>query len=412
MRPIYLDYAATTPAEPAVIETMLQYLGPDANFGNPASETHLHGVQAKHAVETAREQVANLLGAYPDEIIWTSGATEATNLAIKGSVKLSGTDHIVTASTEHKATLDTCGYLEELGVPITYVPPGPSGEISPDAIRKSLRPETKLVTLMHVNNETGVVTDIEAIAGIVVQHGALFHVDAAQSAGHLAIDTKKTPVSLLSISGHKIYGPKGVGVLFARRGVRQRLQPLIHGGAHEDGLRSGTLPTHQITGIGKAAEIVAQRQDTDQQHQYETAEILLRGISEAGNVTINGGSACRVPGIVNLTVHGVAAEALIAATPELSFSQGSACNATSDEPSHVLVAMGLNDDQAHETIRLSVGRFTTARDADRAGKGEEASPQGLGSYHLLAQPDAPGSAGQIVGHHLDGQPGGVGGEAS
>ena len=368
MRPIYLDYAATTPAEPAVIEAMLQYLGPDANFGNPASETHLHGVKAKHAVEAAREQVADLLGAYPDEIIWTSGATEATNLAIKGSVKLNGAGHIVTASTEHKATLDTCGYLEELGVPITYVPPGPSGEINPDAIRKSLRPETKLVTLMHVNNETGVITDIDTIAGIVAEHGALFHVDAAQSAGRLTIDARQTPVSLLSVSGHKIYGPKGVGVLFARRGVRQCLQPLLHGGAHENGLRSGTLPTHQIAGMGRAAEIASQRLETDELHQHETAETLLRGVAEAGKVTINGRSACRVPGIVSLTIHGVTAEALIAATPELSFSQGSACNAANDEPSHVLVAMGITEDDAHETIRLSVGRFTTARDADRAGK--------------------------------------------
>ena len=368
MRPIYLDYAATTPVEPAVIETMLQYLGPDADFGNPASETHLHGVQAKHAVETARGQVADLLGAHPDEIIWTSGATEATNLAIKGSVKWDGTDHIVTASTEHKATLDTCGYLEEMGVPITYVPPGPSGEISPDAIRKSLRPETKLVTLMHVNNETGIVTDIDTIAGIVAEHGTLFHVDAAQSAGRLAIDTQHTLISLLSVSGHKIYGPKGVGVLLARRGVRQRLQPLIHGGAHENGLRSGTLPTHQIAGMGRAAEIASQRLETDKLHQHKTAEILLHGVAEAGNVTINAHSAWKVPGIVSLTVHGVTAEALIAATPELSFSQGSACNAASDEPSHVLVAMGVTEDDAHETIRLSVGRFTTATDAARAGK--------------------------------------------
>lgn len=368
MRPIYLDYAATTPAEPAVIETMLQYLGPDATFGNPASETHLHGLQAKHAVETGREQVADLLGAHPDEIIWTSGATEATNLAIKGSVELSGAGHVVTAATEHKATLDTCGHLEKIGVPVTYVAPGPNGEISPEAVRNSLRPETTLVTLMHVNNETGVVTDIDTIAQIVAEHGALLHVDVAQSAGRLAVDTRQTPVSMLSVSGHKIYGPKGVGALFVRRDIRQLIQPLIHGGAHENGLRSGTLPTHQIAGMGKAAEIVSLRLDTDQERQHEMMQVLLRGIAEAGDISVNGDPVYRVPGIVNLTVHGVAAEALIAATPELSFSQGSACNASSDEPSHVLLAMGLTDDHAHETIRLSVGRFTTDQDADRAGK--------------------------------------------
>lgn len=367
MRPIYLDYAATTPAEPAVIETMVQYLGPDTIFGNPASETHLHGIEAKNAVDVARQQVANLLGAHPDEIVWTSGATEATNLAIKGTVQQGRPSHIVTASTEHKATLDTCSYLEEWGIPITYVPPESSGEISPDAIRRSLRPETTLVSLMHVNNETGVSTDVDSIARIVAEHGALFHVDAAQSAGRLPIDTSNMPVSLLSVSGHKIYGPKGIGVLYARRNVRQFLQPQIHGGAHENGLRSGTLATHQIAGMGMAAEIAAQRLEADWQHQHEMMDILLREIAKADNITVNGATARRIPGIVNLTIHGVAAEALIAATPELSFSQGSACNAHSDEPSHVLIAMGLNPDQARETVRLSVGRFTTAKDANQAG---------------------------------------------
>ena len=367
MRPIYLDYAATTPVEPAVIEVMLQYLGPNSTFGNPASETHVHGIAAKHAVEVAREQAAHLINAHPDEIIWTSGATESTNLAIKGTVQQGQPSHIVTASTEHKATLDTCDYLQEAGVSITYVAPEPNGEISADAIKQSLRPETVLVSLMHVNNETGVVTDIDAIAQIVAEHGALFHVDAAQSAGHLNIDTRKTPVSLLSVSGHKIYGPKGIGVLYVRRNVRQSIQPQIHGGAHESGLRSGTLPTHQIAGMGKAAEIAAQRLEADWQSQQETMDILLHEIAKTDNITVNGDTAHRVPGIVNLTVHGVAAEALIAATPELSFSQGSACNAHSDEPSHVLIAMGLNPDQARETVRLSVGRFTTAKEANRAG---------------------------------------------
>ena len=220
---------------------------------------------------------------------------------------------------------------------------------------------------MHVNNETGVATDVGSIARIVAEHGALFHVDAAQSAGRLAIDTNSMPVSFLSVSGHKIYGPKGVGVLYARRNVRKFLQPQIHGGAHENGLRSGTLPTHQIAGMGKAAEIAALRLEADWQHQQEMMNILLSGIAEADNITLNGANAHRIPGITNLTVHGVSAEALIAATPDLSFSQGSACSTNSDEPSHVLIAMGLKSNQARETVRLSVGRFTTAREATQAG---------------------------------------------
>lgn len=368
MRPIYLDYAATTPVEPAVVEIMLRYLGPDSAFGNPASETHLHGVEAKHAVEQAREQVANLINAHPDEIIWTSGATEATNLAIKGAVQPGQPGHIVTASTEHKATLDTCAHLQEYGVSVTYVPPQPNGEISPESIKQSLRPETVLVTLMHVNNETGVVTDIDAISRIVAEHGALFHVDAAQGAGRLSLDAKRTPVSLMSISGHKIYGPKGIGALYANREIRQLLRPQIHGGAHENGLRSGTLPTHQIAGMGKAAEVTAQRLEADRRHQREAMDTLMGRIIPSEDLTINGATACRVAGIISLTVQCVAAEALIAATPELAFSQGSACNAHSDEPSHVLTAMGLTVEQAGETIRLSVGRFTSAQDASNAGK--------------------------------------------
>lgn len=291
MRPIYLDYAATTPAEPAVVETMLQYLGPDTAFGNPASETHLHGVEAKRAVENAREQVADLLNAYPDEIIWTSGATEATNLAIKGISLSQKSTHIITATTEHKATLDTCAYLQEIGVSVTHVSPGSNGEISPDSIRQSLLPETKLVSLMHVNNETGVITDIDAIAKIVAEHGVLLHVDAAQSAGRLSIDTKKTPVGLISVSGHKIYGPKGVGILYARRGIRHLIQPQIHGGSHENGLRSGTLPTHQIAGIGTAAAITTQKLEKDQQHQRETTDILLSGMAPIKGLSINGANA-------------------------------------------------------------------------------------------------------------------------
>ena len=368
MSPIYLDYAATTPVEPVVVETMLRYLGPDSIFGNPASETHLHGVEAKHAVERAREQVGDLLNAHPDEIIWTSGATEATNLAIKGTVQPGQPSHIITAATEHKATLDTCAYLQEVGVSVTYVPPQSNGEISPEAIRQSLRPETSLVSLLHVNNETGVVTDIDAIARIVSEHGALFHVDAAQSAGRLSIDTRKTPVSLMSVSGHKIYGPKGIGALYANRETRQLLRAQIHGGAHENGLRSGTLPTHQIAGMGKAAEVTAQRLESDQLHQREAMETMMGRIAPSGDLTINGATACRIAGIVSLTVRGVSAEALIAATPELSFSQGSACNAHSDEPSHVLTAMGLTAEQAGETIRLSVGRYTSTPEAANAGK--------------------------------------------
>ena len=369
MRPTYLDYAATAPADPAVVQIMLQYLDPSSDFGNPASSTHAYGQRAHAAVEMAREQVAALISCEPDEIIWTSGATEASNLAIKGIAQSNPTQptHIVTSIIEHRATLDTCGFLQNLGVDVTYVYPDRTGTISPSAIIKALRPETRLVTLMHVNNETGTITDIESIAEAVAEHGAFLHIDAAQSLGRLGINTRSMPIDFMSLSGHKIYGPKGIGALFASRRSAADLRPLIHGGGHERGIRSGTLATHQIAGFGKAADLVAENTEEDRERAALSTDALLKGIQAAAEVQINAEESSRVPGIVSLLVRGVDSESLLALAEDVAFSNGSACTSKDIEPSHVLLAIGLTEEEARQTIRLSVGRFTTPEESRKAG---------------------------------------------
>lgn len=370
MKSIYLDYAATTPADPQVIDLMLKYLGKDDDFGNPASDSHIYGHQSRAAVERAREQVADLIAAHPDEIIWTSGATEASNLAIKGVIEKSGNGkpHIITSALEHKATLDTCQYLEGKGISVTYLRPAPNGSIAPQSVAEALRPSTMLVSLMHVNNELGTISDIASIGEIIAETDALFHVDAAQSGCRLPLDTAKMKIDLVSLSGHKMYGPKGIGVLYVNRRCYNRLTPQIHGGGHELGFRSGTLPTHQIVGMGKAAELVAAKSAKEQKEQAGYTKDLLEAVKGAGNIGLNGEDAPRVPGILNLTIKGVEAEAIIATVPELAFSYGSACTSQSVEPSHVLLGIGLAEEQARQSIRLSIGRFTTGREIKTAGK--------------------------------------------
>lgn len=370
MKAIYLDYAATTPADPLVVELMLHYLGKDDDFGNPASDSHRYGHRSRAAVERAREQIADLIAARPEEIIWTSGATEANNLALKGVIEKSGNakPHIITSALEHKATLDTCHYLAGKGVAVTYLHPDSNGSIPPQSVAQALRPNTALVSLMHVNNEIGAISDLSAIGEIVAETDALFHVDAAQSCGRLPPDTAQTKVDLASLSGHKMYGPKGIGVLYISRRCYNRLAPQIHGGGHELGFRSGTLPTHQIAGMGKAAELVVAKAPSERKEQAGYAERLLKAVSEVGDIRLNGANAPRVPGILNLTIKGVEAEALIATVPELAFSYGSACTSQAIEPSHVLLGLGLVEEQARQSIRLSLGRFTTDGEIETAGK--------------------------------------------
>ena len=371
MEQIYLDYAATTPVDPEVVETMLRYLGVNDDFGNPASDTHSFGQRARTAVETAREMLASLLNASPDEIIWTSGATEASNLAIKGVVqgyRRGGTPHVVTSAIEHRATLDTCRFLQDHGVEVTFVMPDRSGTISPAAVMDALRPETRLVTIMHVNNETGTITDVVGIAEAIAEHPALFHIDAAQSLGRLAIDTLRAPIDLASLSAHKIYGPKGIGALYASRRCVDIIVPQIHGGGQERGLRSGTLATHQIAGFGKAAELVSNIREDDSQHQARVAGILLNEVLSAGDVHLNAQASQRVPGILNLLVSGVESEALIVATEGVAFSNGSACTSREIEPSHVLTSIGLPEVAARQSVRLSVGRFTSDLEVRQAGR--------------------------------------------
>lgn len=370
MKAIYLDYAATTPADPLVIETMLQYLGKDTHFGNPASDSHTYGHQSRTAVELAREQLAELIGSYPDEIIWTSGATEANNLAIKGAIENSSTTtpHVITSALEHKATLDTCQYLENKGASVTYLGPSDDGSISPESVKEALRPDTVLVSLMHVNNEIGTITDVDAIARIVAETDALFHIDAAQSAGRLKINALQISPDLISVSSHKIYGPKGIGALRIGRHCYNRIAPQIHGGGHEMGFRSGTLPTHQIAGMGKAARLMTTNIEKEQKQQSNHAKNLLQTTREVGDVSLNAQNAPRVPGIISLNIKGVEAEALISTLPELAFSYGSACTSQSIEPSHVLLGIGLTTEQAYQSIRISMGRFTTAKEVEKASQ--------------------------------------------
>ncbi|GIX22667.1 MAG: cysteine desulfurase IscS [Gammaproteobacteria bacterium] len=365
---VYLDYAATTPVDPRVAEAMCACLTGDGVFGNPASRSHEYGRRALEKVETAREQVAALVGADPREIIWTSGATESDNLAIKGAAHFYRNKgrHLVTVKTEHKAVLDSMRQLEREGYRVTYLAPQPDGLVDPEALRAALRPDTVLVSIMHVNNEIGVIQDIAALGAVCHEHGVLFHVDAAQSAGKLPIDLDALPVDLMSFSAHKVYGPKGVGALYVRRKPRVRLEAQIHGGGHERGMRSGTLPTHQIVGMGAAFALAGAEMERDLAHARALRRRLLGGFAELPGVYLNGHPERCLPGIVNLSFDYVEGESLLLGVRPLAVSSGSACTSASLEPSYVLRALGRDNPLAHSSLRFSFGRFTREADIDFA----------------------------------------------
>ena len=364
--PIYLDYAATTPVDPRVAEKMVQYMSVDGIYGNPASRSHKFGWEAEEAVDEARQHVADLIKADPREIVWTSGATESDNLGIKGAAHFYGKKgkHIITVKTEHKAVLDTTRQLEREGYEVTYLDVKDDGLIDLDAFKDALRDDTIVVSIMHVNNETGVVQDIDAIGEMCRERKIIFHVDAAQSAGKLPIDVQNTKVDLMSISGHKMYGPKGVGVLYVRRKPRVRLEAQIHGGGHERGMRSGTLPTHQIVGMGEAARIANEDMTKDNERIISLRERLWAGVNDMEEVYLNGHEEQRVAGIINISFNFVEGESLIMALKDLAVSSGSACASASLEPSYVLRALGRDDELAHSSIRFSIGRFTTEEEID------------------------------------------------
>ncbi|POC16925.1 IscS subfamily cysteine desulfurase [Vibrio vulnificus] len=366
--PIYLDYSATCPVDPRVAEKMVQCMTMDGNFGNPASRSHRYGWQAEEAVDTAREQIAELLNADPREIVFTSGATESDNLAIKGAAHFYSKQgkHIITSKTEHKAVLDTCRQLEREGFEVTYLEPESNGLISLSKLEAAMRDDTVLVSIMHVNNEIGVIQDIEAIGELCRSRKIIFHVDAAQSAGKVAIDVQKLKVDLISLSAHKIYGPKGIGALYVRRKPRIRLEAQMHGGGHERGFRSGTLPTHQIVGMGEAFRIAKLDMEKDYQHALALRNRLLDGVKDMEAVSINGDLEQRVPHNLNISFAFVEGESLLMSLKDLAVSSGSACTSASLEPSYVLRALGLNDELAHSSIRFSFGRFTTEEEIDYA----------------------------------------------
>jgi cysteine desulfurase len=365
---VYLDYAATTPVDPLVAKRMGECLTFDGNFGNPASRSHFYGWRAEEAVEEARNQLAALLAADPREIVWTSGATESNNLAIKGLMEARQAQggHIVTSVTEHKSVVDVCRYLETKGCEVTWLTPGPDGIIRPEEVATALREDTALVSLMHVNNEIGVATDVAAIGAVCREKGVIFHVDAAQSVGKLDLDVHRMQVDLLSVSAHKIYGPKGIGALFVRRSGDIKLMPLIHGGGHERGMRSGTLATHQIVGLGEAARI-SQSVMLEEQARIKTLrDRFWLGLQELDEVYLNGALEPRVAGNLNISFGGVDGEQLLLMLRELAVSTGSACASASLEPSYVLKAIGVSDELAHSALRFSFGRFTTDSDVDFA----------------------------------------------
>lgn len=362
----YFDYAATTPADPRVIEAMSGCLGIAGVFGNPASSSHLAGVRAREMVERARGQVAALIGADADEIIWTSGATESNNLALKGYADKALTRmHLVTSCLEHKAVLDTMKFIERRAMAITYLSPSSDGEITADAVSSALCPDTGLVSLMLVNNELGTLTDIAAISQVVHAAGALLHVDAAQAVGKTPIDVKALGIDLMSMSAHKVYGPKGIGALYASRGAAERIAPQMHGGGHERGLRSGTLATHQIVGMGMACELAAKEMNADSARIARLSERLLEGVLRFDGVTQNARAARRIPHTLSLTVD-LPGFFTFLLTGDLAVSSTSACNSAAGSGSHVLSAIGLREDAAERTVRLSLGRYTTEEDVDFA----------------------------------------------
>lgn len=365
-KPVYLDYAATTPVDPSVASDMMNYLTLEGVFGNPASRSHGYGWQAEAAVENARRQVADLIHADPREIVWTSGATESDNLAIKGAVAGHESPHIVTSVIEHKAVVDTCKWLEQNGVDVTWLRPESDGRITPQAVVAALRDNTVLVSLMIVNNELGCVTDIAAIGEQLRPRGILLHVDAAQAAGKIPVVVGELNVDLLSLSAHKVYGPKGVGALYVRRSPDVRIQAQMHGGGHERGMRSGTLPTHQIVGMGRAFELAGAGLDDEMSRLESLRERFLTGLEGLEGVHFNGSREHRVPGIVNLSFEGVEAESLMLGLRNLAVSSGSACASATVEPSFVLRGIGLSDELAHRALRFSFGRFSTEQEMDFA----------------------------------------------
>ncbi|MFM0160461.1 IscS subfamily cysteine desulfurase [Paraburkholderia sediminicola] len=362
--PIYMDYSATTPIDPRVVDKMIPYLR--EQFGNPASRSHSYGWAAERAVEEARENVAALVNADPREIIWTSGATESDNLAIKGAAHFykSKGKHIITVKTEHKAVLDTCRELEREGFDVTYLDVKDDGLIDLEKFKAALRPDTILVSVMSVNNEIGVIQDIEAIGEITREKGIIFHVDAAQATGKVEIDLQKLKVDLMSFSAHKTYGPKGIGALYVRRKPRIRIEAQMHGGGHERGMRSGTLATHQIVGMGEAFRIAREEMATENERIRMLRDRLLRGLQDMEETYVNGDMEKRVPHNLNISFNFVEGESLIMAVKDVAVSSGSACTSASLEPSYVLRALGRNDELAHSSIRFTVGRFTTEQDVD------------------------------------------------
>ena len=364
--PIYLDYSSTTPVDERVAEKMMQCLTLNGAFGNPASRSHTFGWQAEKVVEQAREQIADLVNADPREIVWTSGATESNNLAIKGVGHFYAKKgkHIITLKTEHKAVLDACRQLEKEGYELSYLNPKDNGLLDLDELEDTIRDDTVLISIMHVNNEIGVIQDIQKIGDLAREKGIIFHVDAAQSAGKVPIDLQSLKVDLMSFSAHKIYGPKGIGALYVRRKPRVRVEAQMHGGGHERGMRSGTLSTHQIAGMGEAFAIAQQEMDSEQERILSLRHHLWNGIKTMDEVYCNGDYKQRVAGNLNVSFNYVEGESLIMALKNIAVSSGSACTSASLEPSYVLRALGRNDELAHSSIRFTVGRYTTAEEVD------------------------------------------------
>ena len=366
--PVYLDYSSTTPVDPRVADKMTDCLTMEGNYANPASRSHILGWKAEEVVETARRQVADLVNCDPREIVWTSGATESDNLAIKGAAHFYSDrgKHLITSEIEHKAVLDSCRQLENEGFEVTYLQSDSRGIIAPRQVVEAIRPDTTLVSLMHVNNEIGVVNDIEAIGRITRERGVMFHVDAAQSPGKIEIDLEKIQVDLMSLTAHKIYGPKGIGALYVRMQPRVRIEAQMHGGGHERGMRSGTLATHQIVGMGEAFRIAREEMQAENARILSLRKRLLTGLASIEEIYINGDLEQRVSGNLNIAFNFVDGESLMLALRDLALSSGSACNSASLEPSFVLRAIGLADELAHSSLRISVGRFTTEEEIDFA----------------------------------------------
>ena len=364
--PIYMDYGATTPVDPRVVDAMIPWLR--EHHGNPASRSHAWGWEAEQAVEKARQQVAELIGADPREIVWTSGATESDNLAIKGAAHFyqGKGKHLITVKTEHKAVLDTMRELERQGFEVTYLDVQEDGLLDLAAFKAAIRPDTILASVMLVNNEIGVIQDVNAIGAICREHGVIFHVDAAQATGKVHIDVSQQPIDLMSLASHKTYGPKGIGALYVRRKPRIRLEAQMHGGGHERGMRSGTLPTHQIVGMGEAYRIAREEMDKDNEKAWALHHRLIDGLKDVEEVFLNGHPTQRVAQNINLSFNFVEGESLIMGIKGLAVSSGSACTSASLEPSYVLRALGRSDELAHSSLRMTIGRFTTVEDIDYA----------------------------------------------